>query len=248
MPIKKVLISHAQPADENSPYQSLIKDWHLEIDFLNFMSIEGLPTPEFRKQNIHPLDYTAVIFTGKNAVDHFFRIAKDLRVEMPPDMKYFCVSESTAKYLQKYIVIRKRKLFVGEKTVKDLFPYIKKNSGDKYLYPGGEIRRNELSEYFQTQKYSLKEAMVYQTVPADLSPIKSNKFDLICFYSPASIEVLFQQYPDYQQGETRVAVFGESTARSAEDAGLRIDIMAPAPGLPSMTMAIEHYLKQNSAG
>ncbi|MBX3102286.1 MAG: uroporphyrinogen-III synthase [Bacteroidetes bacterium] len=241
--IKKVLVSHAEPATENSPYHQLANEFGLDIDFLSFVQIEGVATPEFRKQNINPLDFGAIIFTGKNAIDHFFRICADLRVEMPPDTKYFCVTESTANYLQKYIVIRKRKLFVAPKTTGDLVEFIKKHKNDKYLYPTGESYSSTITQFLETHKIQYKLATVYQTVPSDLTPVREKRYDLVCFFSPIGIEALFKNFPDFKQEDRRIAVFGQDTLKAAEAAGLQIDIIAPQPETPSMTMALEKYLR-----
>lgn len=243
-PVKSILVTHAQPADENSPYFQLARNFSLKIDFNDFIRIEGVPTPEFRKQNIQPLDYTAIILTGKIAVDHFFRICKDLRVEMPAEMKYFCVSDATAKYLQKYITIRKRKLFVGERSTTDLIALVKKQNNEKYLLPtGNEGAKSDLTDYMQQNSFHLKEAVVYQTVFNDLSTLKPEKYDMVCFFSPQSIAALKHYNPDYEQGKQIVAVFGKTTSKAAEAVGLRVDIDAPKPDMPSMTMAIEAYLR-----
>jgi uroporphyrinogen-III synthase len=242
--IKHALITHAQAQEVNNPYEPLARDWGLKFTFMNLVKVEGVPTPEFRKQNINPLDYSAIIFTSKLSIDHFFRICKDLRIEMPPDTKYFCVSEATAKYLQKYIIIRKRKLFTGEKTVEDLIDKVKKHSSDKYLFPSGEKAANGLLDYMQAQKMHLKEATVYQMAFEDLSSLELDKYDLFAFFSPNSIEALFKSFPAYAQGEKLVAVFGPATAKAAQDAGLRIDIQAPSPEYPSMTMAIDAFLRK----
>lgn len=241
--IKAILITHAAPTDENSPYYQLAKKFKVQIDFANFIEIEGVATPEFRKQNIHPLEFGAIIFTSKHAIDHFFRICKDLRVEMPAETKYFCVSDATAKYLQKYITIRKRKLYVGEKGISDLIPLVKKHSTEKFLFPTGEITRNELTEFMQKQGYQLREGLVYQTVYCDVSKLKLNDYQLICFFSPQSVGSLYQAMPKYKQAKTLVAVFGKLTAKAATDAGLQVNIEVPQPDMPSMAMAIEHLLK-----
>ena len=241
--IKTVMIAQAKPTDENSPYFALGKKWNLKMEFRNFIRIEGHSVSEFRKQNLDPLKFTAVILTSKHAVDHYFRICKEMRIELPPDMKYFCVGETTAKYLQKYITIRKRKLFVGEKTAEDLIDLVKKNTKDKYIFPCGNLHRTELTNYMHQNGYELKEAIVYQTVPEDLTDMKELKFDLICFFSPSAIDSLFKNFPNFEQGETRVAVFGPTTSKAAIDTGLRVDIEAPLPNMPSMTAAIESYLK-----
>jgi uroporphyrinogen-III synthase len=243
--IKRILITHASPADENSPYHHLAKSRHLKIDFQSFVEIAGIATPEFRKQNIHPLEYTAVIFTSKHAVDHFFRICKDLRVEMPAECKYFCVSDATAKYLQKYIIIRKRRLYVGERSTADLIPIVKKHANEKFLYPCGDksTSQTDLTEFMHQNAYALKEAMVFHSVACDLSKLKLDSYDMICFFSPGTIQALKQGVPGFSQNGTLIAVFGKTTAKAAEVAGMRVDIEVPKPDMPSMTMAIEHYLR-----
>jgi uroporphyrinogen-III synthase len=240
--VSSILVTHAAPSDENSPYHQIQRQYGVKFDFQNFIEIAGVPTPEFRKQNIHPLEYTAVIFTSKHSVDHFFRICRDLRIEMPAEAKYFCVSDSTAKYLQKYITIRKRKLFVGERSTADLIPLVKKHTTENYLLPGGESSKSDLTDFMIQNGYSLKEAMVYSTVYCDLSKLKLTQYDMICFFSPTSVLSLSHNFPQFQQKSKLVAVFGKSTAKAAEQAGLRIDIEAPRPNTPSMTMAIEQYL------
>jgi uroporphyrinogen-III synthase len=244
--VKSVLISQPYPTDENSPYFSLAKKWGLKIDFRKFIQIEGVSTNEFRKQSVNPLDFTAIIFTSKYAIDHYFRILKDLKIELPPDMKYFCVSEATAKYLQKYIVIRKRKLFVGLRTSRDLIDVIKKHKKEKYIFPCSSIHTPHLTDYMKEHQFNLVEAVIYNTVASDLSDLKGIKYDIIAFYSPSGVESLYQNFPDFEQGETVVAVFGPTTAKAAEVQNLRVDIEAPKPNLPSMTAALEDYLKRSN--
>lgn len=241
--IKTVLVSHAEPTSESSPYYTLAKEFGLDLDFLSFVHIEEVPTPEFRKQNINPLDFGGIIFTGKMAIDHFFRICAELRVEMPPDTKYFCVTESTANYLQKYITIRKRKLYVGEKSTRDLLDYIKKHKNERYLYPTGESSSATLTNFMDEHKVKYNLAMVYQTVPSDLTPVKEKRYDLVCFFSPIGITALYKSFPLFEQEDRRIAVFGDDTRKAAEEAGLKIDIVAPTPETPSMTMALEKYLR-----
>jgi len=243
-PIRTVLISHPAPPDENSPYHQLAREWNLEIDFHSFVHVEGLSTSEFRKQNISLLEHTAIIFTNKFAIDQFFKICKDLRVEMPVDTKYFCVSDSTAKYLQKYIVIRKRKLYVGDKKVEQIAFIAKKHAKEKFLFPSGDTNRSEVIESFAVYNIKVKFGMVYKTVPNDLTEIMSKKYDMICFFAPISIEAVFKNFPDYQQGDVIVAVFGDLTAKAAEAAGLRIDIRVPSPEAPSMTTGIDLFLQK----
>lgn len=240
--VNTILVTHAAPPDDNSPYHHIQKAFGVTVHFRNFIEIAGVATPEFRKQNVHPLEYTAIIFTSKHAVDHFFRICKDLRIEMPPEAKYFCVSDATAKYLQKYITIRKRKLFVGERSTTDLIPLVKKHANEKFLLPAGESAKSDLTDFMIQNGYSLKEAMVYQTVYCNLADLKLAQYDLLCFFSPTSVASLKHNFPQFQQKAKFVAVFGKSTAKAAEQAGIRIDVEAPRPSAPSMTMAIEQFL------
>ena len=242
--IKKVLISQPDPG-EDSPYRDLIEKFGVKIEFRKFIDIEGVSLNEFRKQGVNPLDYDGIIFTSKMAIDHFFRIVKELKTEMPPDMKYYCVSEATAKYLQKYIVIRKRKLFVGELTSLDLTKYIKKFSSEKFLYPCSAIHTTELTDYMTAQKVNFGEAVIYNTVSANLTGLTLTDFDLICFFSPSGVEAIVNYFPDFKISGVRVGVFGPTTARAALEAGLKVDIQAPRPDQPSMAGAIEDYVKAN---
>jgi uroporphyrinogen-III synthase len=242
--IKNILITQSAPSDENSPYKGIEKKFKVKIEYKSFIDIEGLSLSEFRKQNIHPLDFTAVILTSKHAVDNYFRLCKELRIELPADMKYFCVSNTTAQYLQKYIVIRKRKLFVGNKTAEDLIELVKKHPKDKYVFPCSDMARTELTKFMHENNYYIKEAIVYRTVYSDLQDIKDKEYDMIVFFSPSAIESLFKNFPDFQQRNTRIAVFGPTTAQAAREKNLVVDIEAPQPNIPSMASAIELYLQQ----
>ena len=193
--VKSILISQPAPTDDSSPYFYLASKYKIQIDFRKFIQIEGVSTSEFRKQNIKPLDFTAIIFTSKYAIDHYFRILKDLKIELPADMKYFCVSEGTAKYLQKYIVIRKRKLFVGLRASKDLIDLIKKHKNDKFIYPCNSIHTPHLTDWMKENDYDLREALIYETVSSDLSDLEDITYDMICFYSPSGIDSLFKNFP-----------------------------------------------------
>jgi len=244
--VKSILISQPQPTDENNPFLLIGKKWNIKIEFRKFIQIQGISAPEFRKQNLDPLKFTAVIITSKYAVDNYFRICKELKVEMPADMKYFCVSEATAKYLQKYIVIRKRKLFVGERTATDLLPLIKKYPNEKYIYPCSDIHRTDLTDFMHDNGYNIKEAVIYQTVASELNDIQIKNYDMLCFFSPSGIESLFKNFPDFVQENTRIGVFGPTTARIAKEMGLKVDIEAPSPNAPSMAGAIEQYLKTSN--
>lgn len=244
MRFKKVLVSHAEPKDPKSPYFKLAREWKLDLTFQNFVHIEGETVSEFRKQNIVPTDFSAVIFTGKHPIDHFFRLCTDLRIEMPPDTRYFCVSEASAKYLHKYITIRKRKLYVAKRAMSDLIELISAKKDEKFLYPCGDMPRPDLIKYLEENKFDFQIARIYQTVSNDLKHLQPNKFDVLCFFSPNSIQALFENFPNFDQGDTLVAVFGKTTTKMAEKAGLRLDIKAPQPEAPSMTMALEKYLRE----
>jgi len=242
-PVEKILISQPYPSNPNSPYFRLAEKWDLKLEFKKFIRVERISLNEFRKQNINPLDFGAIIFTSKKAVDIFFGLLQEMRIEMPSDTKYFCVGESTSKYLQKYIVIRKRKLFVGLRTAMDLKTYITKHKKEKYLFPCSNLHRKELPNWMQKNKIKITEAVVYQTVSADLKDLDMPGYDMVCFFSPSGVKSLLENYPGYQQGEQRVAVFGPTTAKEAEAKGLRVDVIAPKPNFPSMTAAINEYLK-----
>jgi len=239
--VKSILVSHASPTDENSPYHQLAKEWALEFVFQNFVEVEGISASEFRKQKINPLDYTAIIFTSKYAIDHYFNICKDLRIEMPPDMKYFCISQTVANYLQKYIIIRKRKLYVGEKTQEELLTLVKKHSKELFLFPSGDNSASDIT--FENSSINVKNATVFLVKPTDLAEIAGKSFDMICFFSPSSIDALYANFPEFKQNQTYIAVYGSATAKTALDQGLRIDIHVPQPDTPYMHIAIENYLK-----
>jgi uroporphyrinogen-III synthase len=243
---RRILITHAAPNSEESPYEAIASEHKVTIDFQPFVEIQGLTSGEFRKQNINPLDFTAIIFTGTHPIDHFFRLCKDLRVEMPPDMKYFCASDFAAKYLQKYITIRKRKLYTGHKAMAELIELLKKKPKETYLYPSGDSPRRDLLRFLDEQNYNHKVAQVYETVARDLNDVPVDAYDILAFFSPNSIDALFENYPDFQQGDTKIAVFGKMTTRRAEEAGMRLDIMVPTPEIPSMAMALDEHLKNES--
>lgn len=243
-PVKSILVSQPKPSDVNSPYFQLAEKYNLKIDFRQFIKVEPVSPKEFRKQKIDILKHTAVIFTSRNAIDHFFNICKDFKIEMPPDMKYFCISDQTAHYLQKYIVIRKRKLFVGQKTAQDLFDYFKKHKSEKYLFPCSDIRKDDIPEYMSKNGIAFTEATIYHTVAADLSDLAEVKYDILAFYSPSGIKSLKQNFPDFEQGNTRIAAFGPTTAEAVRELDLILDIEAPLPNAPSMTGALELYIKK----
>lgn len=244
--IQSILVTQPKPTNDNSPYLAIAKKYGIKVDFREFIQVEPVSYKEFRKEKINIPDYTAIIFTSRNAVDHFFRICAEAKIEMPAEMKYFCISEQTAYYLQKYIVLRKRKLFTGEKTAADLFDIIKKHKTEKFLYPCSNIRKNDIPEFMAANKLDFTEAVIYNTVPSDLSDLAEVKYDCIAFFSPSGITSLFMNFPDFKQNTTRIAAFGPTTAQAVRDAGLELDIEAPMPNAPSMTGAIEVYIQKHS--
>lgn len=242
--VKSILVTQPEPKDDKSPYRHLAREYNLTIDFRPFIEIQPLSLNEFRKQKINITDHTAVIFTSRNAVDYFFKLCSESRIEMPPEMKYFCISDQTAYYLQNYITVRKRKVFKGEKTAADLIEVIKKHKDEKFLFPCSDIRKDEIPRFMAKEGYNFTEAVIYKTVASDLSDLADVNYDVIVFFSPSGITSLFTNFPDFKQNKTRIAVFGPTTAKAAEDADLIIDIQAPMPNALSMTDALELYVKK----
>lgn len=244
MPIKSILVSQPQPKAGKNPFDSLAQKNNLKVDFRSFIHVEGVEEQEFRKSRILFSDYSAVILTSRNAVDHYFRMAKETRFTVPDDMKYFCISEAVAYYLQNYIVYRKRKIFVGKQRITDLLDVLKKQKKEKFIVPCSDIQRSIIPEQLEKAGLDFQNATLFKTVCSDLSDLEDVKYDMLVFYSPSGIESLFKNFPDFVQNETKIAVFGPTTQKAVEAAGLRIDISAPQPGTPSMTMAIEKYIKE----
>jgi uroporphyrinogen-III synthase len=242
--VKSILVTQEAPPDANSPYLKLAEKFDLKIDFRPFIQVEPVPVKEFRKQKIDILSHTAIIFTSRNAVDHFFHISKELKLEMPPEMKYFCISDQTSNYLQKYIVIRKRKIFTGLKSTQELLEIVKKHKSEKFLFPCSDIRKNDIPDFLKENNFTYTEAIIYHTVAADLSNLKNVYYDILAFFSPSGINSLLINFPEFRQNNTRIAAFGPTTAKAVKDAGLTLDIEAPLPNAPSMTGAIELYIKR----
>lgn len=240
--VKSILISQPKPEGDKSPYYDLAKKFNLKVDFRPFIQVDPVTAKEFRQQRVNILNFTAVIFNSRNAIDHFFRLCAELRIEMSPEMKYFCINEGTANYLQKYVQIRKRKLFAGKGTESDLLTVIKAHPQEKYFFPCSDIRKNEIPDFMTRHKIEFAEGVCYRTVSADLSDLANVYYDIIVFFSPADIKSLFQNFPDFLQNETRIAAFGNSTAKAIEDASLVLDIPAPTADSPSMVMALERYI------
>ena len=240
--IKTVLISQPKPSTEKSPYFDLADRQKLTIDFRPFIHVEGMDAQEFRQQRIDLAEHTAVILTSRMAVDHYFRMAKEMRFEVPDSMKYFCISESTAYYLQKYVQYRKRKIFHGTIKFDEVVGLMKKHKSEKFLLPSSDLLKNSIPNALDAAEFDYSRAIMYRTVCSDLSDLSDVKYDVLVFFSPSGIESLFKNFPDFEQGPTRIAVFGPTTAKAAETAGLRIDINAPTAKAPSMTMALEQYI------
>ena len=242
--IKSILVTQAAPTDAKSPYFDIEKKYNIKVDFRSFIEVKGVAYKEFRKQKINILEHTAIIFTSRNAIDHFFRICKEAKIETPTDMKYFCITEQTANYLQKYIVIRKRKVFTGTKTALDLLEVIKKHKSENFLFPCSNKRQKDLPDYMGTNDFKITEAVMYETVSSDLSDLENVFYDVLAFYSPSGITSLMENFPGFKQNNTRIAAFGPTTAQAVKDANLILDIQAPMPNAPSMTGALEQYIKQ----
>jgi uroporphyrinogen-III synthase len=241
--VKNILVSQPQPIDfEKSPYGEIARKFNVNITFRKFFKIEGIPAKDFRKDRVNLLDYTAVIFTSRNAVDHYFRMCKEMRVEVPETMKYFSISESTAYYLQKYVQFRKRKIFHSKESSANLIELIKKHKGEKFLLPCSDIHKQEIPKMLQDNKIQYKEAIIYRTLAADLSDIDITEYDMLVFFSPSGIKSLFKNYPEFVQGTTAIGAFGTSTQKAVKDAGLTLSIEAPTQAAASMTTAIEQFL------
>lgn len=242
MKVKTILVSQPEPKVENSPYFDIQQKYKVKIDFRPFIHVEGVNAKEIRAQKIDLNNFTSIILTSKNSVDHFFRVAEEMRFKVPETLKYFCQSEAIAYYLQKYVVYRKRKIYVGQKDFKDLSPLIKKVKDDKFLLPASDKLNDDITTTLNDLGVEWKQGIFFRTAMSDLSDLRDVKYDVLAFFSPTGINSLFKNFPDFQQNETRIAVFGSTTQKEALDNNLRVDIMAPNPEAPSMTMAIEKYL------
>jgi uroporphyrinogen-III synthase len=242
--IKKILVSQPEPEHEKSPYRELAVKNNLKIDFRPFSHVEGLSAKDFRQSRIDIIEHSAIIFSSKTAIDHFFRICEELRITVPDTMKYFCTSESVAFYLQKYIVYRKRKIFYGKSTLNDIEDVLIKNKEEHFLIPLSDNHKPEIPLLLERLKIIFTKAILYRTVSSDLSDLSNIDYDILVFYSPAGIKSLFHNFPQFQQNEIKIASFGDATAKAVKEAGLRLDIQAPIPEAPSMTMALDIFIKE----
>lgn len=246
--IKKILVSQPKPSSDKSPYYDIAEKCEVELVFRPFIKVEGLSAKEFRAQKVNILDYTAVVFTSRHAIDHFFTLAKELRVTIPEDMKYFCVTETISLYIQKYVQYRKRKVFFGTTgKIDDLLPTMVKHKNEKYLVPMSDVHNDAVSTLLTSKKLVHQECVMYRTVSNDFMPeeVKNFDYDMLVFFSPSGIEALMKNFPDFKQGDIAIATFGPATAKAVKDAGLRLDLEAPSEKYPSMTGALMHYLLVN---
>lgn len=243
--VKKILVSQPQPVDvERSPYGELTQKHKVNIDFRKFIKIEGVTASNFRRDKVYIQNHTAIIFTSRNAVDHFFRIAKDMRVEIPDSMKYFCISEATAFYLQKYVQYRKRKIFNGKQNFNDLIEIIKKHKDEKFLLPCSDIHKLSLIKVLDTNKINYTKAVIYKTLASDLSDVDIEGYDLLVFFSPAGVKSLYKNFPEFKQNHTLIGAFGPTTIKAVKETGLKVDVVAPTKTALSMTVAIDQYLQK----
>jgi len=242
--IKTILVSQPKPEGEKSPYFDLAEKYKLKIDFRPFIHVQGIEAQEFRQQKVTIAEHTAIILTSKTAIDHFFRICEEIRFEVPDTMKYFCISEAVALYLQKYVAYRKRKIFFGKQSIEELVDVMKKHKAEKFLLPCTDILRDKIPITLEEHKYQFTKAVLYRTVASDLSDLEDVYYDMLVFFSPGGIESLFKNFPDFKQNKTRIAAFGPTTANAVIKNNLRLDVHAPMPNAPSMTAAIELFVKE----
>jgi uroporphyrinogen-III synthase len=244
MKVKTILVSQPDPKNETSPYFELTDKHKVKVDFRPFIHVEGISVKEVRAQKIDLKNFTAIILTSRNAVDHLFRVAEEMRFKMPDDMKYFCQSEAVAFYLQKYVVYRKRKIYVGSRNFPELIKLIKKHKSEKFLLPSSDKLHPSIPEDLKNSGVNWVRADLYRTMTSDLTDLENVFYDILVFFSPSGIESLFLNFPNFKQNETRIAAFGQSTIDALKKAGLVCNIEAPTKETPSMTMALEKYIKE----
>jgi uroporphyrinogen-III synthase len=239
-------VSQPEPSEAKSPYFDLAKKYNLKIDFKPFVQVEGVSIKDFRAQKINILNFTAIIFTSKTGIDHFFRICNEMRIVVPDTMKYFCITENVAFYLQKYIVYRKRKIFHGKSKFQDLIDVIIKHREDSFFVPLSEPHNAEIPELLDKNNIKYIIGTLYKTISSHFSNLKDFDYDILVFYSPSGIKSLKENFPGFVQGDVKIAAFGPTTACAVEHEGLRLDINAPNPKAPSMTMALDNFLKEHN--
>ncbi len=245
--VKKVLVSQPKPTSEKSPYYEIAEKYGVEIEFRPFIKVEGLTAKEFRQSKISISEFSAVIFTARTAIDHFFRLCEEMRITIPDTMKYFCTTESIALYLQKYIVYRKRKIFHGSTgRLDDLLPYLLKHKKEKFLYAISDVHKEDLN-ILDKNNINYTKAVMYRTVSNDFGVDEKFDYDMLLFFSPSGINSLLKNFPEFKQNDIKIGCFGSTTAKAVRDAGLRLDIEAPSAVAPSMTAALDLFLKKESA-
>ena len=244
--VKNILISQPKPSSEKSPYYDIAEKYNLELHFYPFIKVDRLSIKEFRQQRINITDFTAIVFTSRTAVDKFFSICEEMKIVIPEDMKYFCISETVALYLQKYIVYRKRKIFFSQSgKIEGLNNPFTKHSKEKFLFPVPEEHNDEVTQFLDKKKLTYTKSVMYRTVSSDFPADEKMDYDMIIFFSPLGIQSLVKNFPDYKQGDAAIGCFGSATAKAVEDAGLRLDCEAPQPEYPSMVAALDAFLKEN---
>ena len=247
MKIKKVLVSQPKPTSDKSPYYDIAEKYGVEIVFRPFIKVESLSAKEFRQQKVSILDHTAVVFTSRHAIDHFFTLCTELRVTIPETMKYFCTSEQIALYIQKYVQYRKRKVFFGATgKFNDLIPSIVKHNSEKYFVPMSDVHTDEIKDALNAKKIQHTEAVMYRTVSNDFTPEEKFDYDMLLFFSPAGIQSLLKNFPEFDQKNIAIGCFGPATAKAVKDAGLRLDLEAPTVEAPSMTAALDKFIAENN--
>ena len=243
MKLSKILVSQPKPTSDKSPYFDIARKYGVEIDFKQFIKVESLSAKEFRAQRITILDHTAIVFTSRHAIDHFFALCAELRVQVPETMKYFCVSETISLYIQKYVQYRKRKVFFGTNGKMDtLLPLMVKHKNEKYFVPLSSVHNDEIATMLDEAKLLHTEGVMYRTVSHIYEPSELEGYDMMIFFSPSGIISLKENLPNFEQGDMQIACFGPATATAIKEAGLRLDLEAPTAEAPSMTMALEQYL------
>lgn len=242
-PVNSILISQPEPTSQRSPFYELEKKWDVKIDWRPFIEVIGIDNKEFRKKKINIEDFTAIIMTSKNAVDFFFKKCEDLKISMSTQTKYYCNTEAIANYLQKYTVYRKRKIFYGEKHLEDILPAFEKfKEGEKFLLPTSNLGSKKVVDFLNKNEIEFTELMMFKTVSSDLSDLSDITYDMLVFFNPLGIQSLYENFPDFKQNKTRIAVFGQHTKKEAEKHNLIIDILAPTKNTPSIVTAIDNYL------
>ena len=245
--VKKILVSQPKPTSTNSPYYEIAKQFDVELVFRPFIKVEGITTQEFRQQKVNISNYTAIVFTSRHAIDHFFQLTKEMRITMPETTKYFCVTETIALYIQKYAPYRKRKIFFGATgKIDDLIPAMIKHKNEKYLVPMSSVANDSISKLLDSKELNHTECVMYRTVSNDFNEEEKKNFDydMVLFFSPAGIKSLKENFPEMKSGDLQIGTFGPSTAKAAREAGFDLDLEAPTERYPSMTGALRHFLQE----